>query len=129
MSDFPEGAEGPWQKGRRGSCGPDGTAQQLREPGLSFLIGTMGRSDEVTFLPPQTFKPCHRQYSGEAVSTLGHSGGSREGQPQKGAVTEADEVFFPLSSSSLRMLAFCLVFRFSVLPLSIKWILNPCELV
>ena len=56
MSDFPEGAEGSWQKGRSGSCGPDGAAQPLWEPGLGFLIGRMGRSDKVTFLSPQTFK-------------------------------------------------------------------------
>lgn len=56
MSDFPEGAEGSWQKGRSGSCGPDGAAQQLWEPGLSLLIRRMGRSDKVTSLPPQTFK-------------------------------------------------------------------------
>ena len=61
-----------------------------------------------------------------------HSGtprGLREDQPQKGAGTEADADVFPLSSSSLRMLAFGLVFRFSLLPFSVKWTPNPCALL
>lgn len=97
-SDFPEAERGRMGQPGPGS-GPGWAAQLLRDLGLAFLIGRMGRSDD---------------FSSGVDGTVGRWC-TRSRRPPRAAEGCCDKrrgsESFPFFSSFLTVLAFCLIFR------------------
>ena len=129
MSDFQRERRGHGRKAGVGALVQAGLLSSSGSPASVFSSGEWVDQVKSRSCLPRLLSRGTDSTVARRCPHSGTPGGSREGQPQKGAGTEADGGVFLLSSSSLRMLAFGLVFRFSLLPVSMKWTPNPCALL